>query len=144
MGPMAKFELSDAVTLFTDEASAINHVWTIYGLIAAAAAGYGISGAPLRPAAAIAVTLAFSAFAFGNWQLLKQALRIHNVLHDDIIAAISAEGDDNPFKSSIKCLVATANPPWISLVIHLTSDVCVVVAIWIRVPEALALIGKLI
>jgi len=40
---MAKYELSDAVTLFTAEATTINSLWTVYVVATFAAAGYGIS-----------------------------------------------------------------------------------------------------
>src|SRR5688572_19867165 len=64
----------------------------------------------LAPLTASAVTLGFIAFAFGNWKLLKQALRINRTLRADLIAASS--GSVTGFESTIRCLAETANPFW--------------------------------
>ena len=132
---MAKYELSDAVTLFTAEATTIGNLWTVYVVATFAAAGYGISASPSSVIQAGAVSLGFAAFAFGNWKLLKQALLISRTLQGEIRSTVISNPDIQ-FKSSIMALAATANPPWISLVIHLFIDACVIVAIWTRVPEA--------
>jgi hypothetical protein len=131
---MSNFELSNAITLFSQEKIAITHLWTVYVVATFAAAGFGFAGAPLNALTATAVTIGFSVFAFGNWKLLKQSLVISRVLRQDILAAIAADSDP-AFKSSIEALVDRANPPWISFCIHLFIDTCVFVALWTRVPQ---------
>jgi hypothetical protein len=140
---MSKFELSNAVTLFTQQTTTINSLWTVYVAATFAAAGYGFSASSLTVVQAGAVTLGFSAFAFGNWQLLMQGLSITRVLGSEIKSAVSSD-TGNQFKSSIKALAVTANPPWVSGFIHLFIDACVIVALWTRVPEAVALAHKVL
>ncbi|WP_057835056.1 hypothetical protein [Bradyrhizobium jicamae] len=130
---MDKFELNHAVSLFTQQTTTINSLWTVYVAATFAAAGYGFSVSPLSPIIAGAVTLGFLVFTFGNWKLLKQGLQINRQLQKDITDFIQSAAESNPFKLSIKKLVSTANPPWISLVIHLWIDFCVVAALWSRV-----------
>jgi hypothetical protein len=130
---MDKFELNHAVGLFTQQTTTINSLWTVYVAATFAAAGYGFAASPLSPNIAAAVTLGFLAFTFGNWKLLKQGLQINRQLQKDISDLLVSETRRNPFETSIKKLISTANPPWISLVIHLWIDFCVVVAIWSRV-----------
>ncbi|KRR16750.1 hypothetical protein CQ14_14230 [Bradyrhizobium lablabi] len=130
---MDKFELNHAVTLFTQQTTTINSLWTVYVAATFAAAGYGFTVSPLSPIIAAAVTLGFLAFAFGNWKLLKQGLQINRQLQEDITDFMQSAATGNPFELSIKKLVSTANPPLISLVIHLWIDFCVVAALWSRV-----------
>ncbi|WP_061026462.1 hypothetical protein [Bradyrhizobium sp. CCH5-F6] len=128
---MDKFELNHAVALFSQQTTTINNLWTVYVVATFAAAGYGTSASPLPATVALAVTCGFLAFAVGHWSLLYQGLTINRQLQRDISAFM--ESATSPFKLSIKELVATANPPWISLTIHLLIDLCVVVALWWRV-----------
>lgn len=128
---MDKFELNHAVTLFAQQTTTINSLWTVYAVATFAAAGYGTSAAHLPLAVAVAVTCGFGAFAGGHWSLLNQGLKVNRQLQNDISTFVgSATG---PFKSSISELAATANPPWISLTIHLAIDLCVIIALWWRV-----------
>jgi hypothetical protein len=133
---MSNFKLSDAVTLFSQEAAAIVSLWTVYVAATFAAAGYGFTASPFSVVQASALTLGFSAFAFGHWKLLRQALLISKALQGDILSALSSN-PENQFKSSIQALARTANPPWISLVIHIFIDSCVVVILWYHVPDLL-------
>ena len=128
-----KFELNHAVSMFTQQTTTINSLWTVYVAATFAAAGYGFTASPLSPTIAAAVTLGFLAFAFGNWKLLKQGLQINRQLKKDISDFMSTKPGCNPFEPSIEKLISTANPPWISLAIHLFIDFCVVVALWSRV-----------
>jgi hypothetical protein len=130
---MDKFELNHAVTLFTQQTTTINSLWTVYVAATFAAAGYGISASPLPPVIAAAVTVGFLAFAFGNWKLLRQGLRINRQLQKDISEFMTRTASDHAFRPSVERLIAAANPPWISLVIHLLIDFCVVVSLWSRV-----------
>ena len=130
---MDKFELNHAVSLFTQETTTINNLWTAYVAATFAAAGYGLSVSPLPPVIAAAVTAGFLAFAVGNWKLLRQGLRINRQLQKDISKLMTSTAGDHTFKPSIEGLVATASPPWISLAIHLLIDFCVVIALWSRV-----------
>jgi hypothetical protein len=125
--------LNHAVTLFTQQTTTINSLWTVYVAATFAAAGYGFTASPLPPVIAAAVTVGFLAFAVGNWKLLRQGLRISRQLQKDISEFMTHAASDNAFRTSIERLVATANPPWISLVIHLLIDVCVVISLWSRV-----------
>ena len=68
---MDKFELNHAVTLFTQQTTTINSLWTVYVAATFAAAGYGFAASPIPPVIAAAVTVGFLAFAFGNWKLLS-------------------------------------------------------------------------
>ena len=130
---MDKFELNHAVSLFTQQTTTINSLWTVYVAATFAAAGYGFTVSPLSPIIAAAVTLGFLAFAFGNWKLLKQGLQINRQLQKDITDFMQSASTGNPFELSIKKLISTANPPWISLAIHLWIDFCVVAAGWCRI-----------
>jgi hypothetical protein len=132
---MSKFELSDAVTLFSQETATINSLWTVYVVATFAATAYGYSAPTFSAVQAGAVTFGFVAFAFGNWKLLRQGLIINLELKDEILSAVSSDSG-NQFQSSIKKLAATANPTWISRLIHLFIDACVIVAIWSRSPDA--------
>jgi hypothetical protein len=130
---MDKFELNHAITLFTQQTTTINSLWTVYVAATFAAAGYGFSASPLSPVIAAAVTVGFLAFAVGNWKLLRQGLRINRQLQKDISEFTAHTASDHAFRPSVERLIATANPPWISLVIHLLIDFCVVVSLWSRV-----------
>jgi hypothetical protein len=130
---MDKFELSHAVTLFTQQTTTINSLWTVYVAATFAAAGYGFSASPLPPVIAAAVTVGFLALAFGNWKLSRQGLGINRQLQKDISEFLTRTASDHAFKPSIERLIAAANPPWISLIIHLLIDFCVVVSLWSRV-----------
>ena len=141
---MDKFELNHAVTLFTQETTTINSLWTVYVAATFAAAGYGFSYSPLQSQIALAVTIGFLAFAVGNWKLLKQGLTINQQLQKDISKFLACKASEdpfrpsieNPFRLSIEKLIATANPTWISRLIHLLIDGCVVIAIWSRVDRS--------
>ncbi|GLR85360.1 hypothetical protein [Bradyrhizobium iriomotense] len=128
-----KFELNHAVGLFTQQTTTINGLWTVYAAATFAAAGYGFAASPLSPRIAAAVTVGFLAFAIGHSQLLRQGLQINRQLQDDISGFMLSKPGCSPFEPSIKMLVSNANPPWISLAIHLLIDICVVVALWARV-----------
>lgn len=129
---MSEFKLPNAVSLFSQEKTTITSLWTVYVAATFAAAGYGFSADRLNVFTASAVTLGFSAFAFGNWKLLKQSLTINKDLQKTIRAAVACD-QDKQFESSLKVLIDNANPIWVSLMIHLFIDSCVIVAIWTRV-----------
>jgi hypothetical protein len=94
-----------------------------------AAASYGLSSGGLRPIGALAVTLGFAAFVIGNWALIRQALKINLAIRADLIKSTNAITNSD-FSISIRSLADTANPVWISGIIHLFIDICVVVALW--------------
>jgi hypothetical protein len=125
---MAKFELSDAVKLFTDGASAINNLWAVYVVATFAAAGYGVAASKPNIVQAIVVALGFSAFALGNWSLLRQSLTLNRALKGEILSVVASD-PSNQFKASLAKLAATANPPWISLAFHIFIDGCVIIAL---------------
>jgi hypothetical protein len=77
---MSKFDLPNAVTLFTQNVTSINSLWTVYVFATFALAGYGLSAPTIEIETAIVVTAGFWAFAFGHWKLLKQALVINRSL----------------------------------------------------------------
>jgi hypothetical protein len=129
---MSDFKLTDAVTLFSQEATAISSLWTVYVAATFAAAGYGFTATDSSVVQATALTLGFSAFAIGHWSLLNQALSISTTLRNEILSALSSD-PKNQFKSSIEALAGTANPPRVSLVIHLLIDACVIVILWAHV-----------
>jgi hypothetical protein len=126
---MSKFDLSDAVNLFAQEAGAIGSLWAVFAAATFAAVGFALSGHPPSTIARTAVTLGFLAFAAGHWSLLQQALRVSRALKSDIRNAI-VEDPKNPFKLSLNELTTTANTDWVSLVIHIVIDLCVVAALW--------------
>ena len=132
---MSKFELSNAVTLFTQNNTNINSLWTVYVAATFALAGYGFSGPNIEIPTAIVVTAGFWAFALGHWKLLKQALVINGSLSVEISQALkTSEEEDNQFPGSFRRLSDMANPPWISLTIHLLIDMCCTLALWTRLP----------
>jgi hypothetical protein len=133
------YKLSDAVTLFSQTTSSINTLWAVYVAATFAAAGFGASSTPLNAIApvwaAAAVTLGFWAFALGHLVLLMQALSVTRVLGTaicDVLAATPA-AVELALKPVLERLVSTANPPWISMAIHLFIDACVTASIWIRI-----------
>jgi hypothetical protein len=136
---LAKFETSHAVTLFTQQTTIINGLWTVYVVATFAAAGYGLSSNGLSPVAALAVTFGFLAFAGGNLSLICQALRINVELGNNLKADLgkpdpgALDNSNTTYDSAICCLAETANPPCISVAIHVFIDVCVIVALWSHV-----------
>jgi hypothetical protein len=134
---MSEFKLPNAITLFSQEKTTITSLWTVYVVATFAAAGYGISDANLNCLTASAVTFGFSTFSFGHWQLLRQSLEINIIIEKDVRNAIDRD-QDNPFKSSIKVLIANANPIWVSRTFHLFVDLSVILSIWSRVSGCAA------
>ena len=132
---MDEFDLPKAVDLFSQEKSVINNLWTTFAVATFAAASFGVTVSNWSRITAIAATLGFLAFAFGNWKLLKQSLKVNRALQMDIRRAL-ASNPNNQFRDSIEALVSRANPPWISLMVHLFIDTCVVVALWKGFPSA--------
>jgi hypothetical protein len=132
---MSKFDLPNAVTLFTQNVTSINSLWTVYVFATFALAGYGLSAPTIEIEIAIVVTAGFWAFAFGHWKLLKQALVINRSLSVEISQALTtSEEGDNQFRGSFRHLSAMANPPLVSLAIHLLIDLCCTLALWTRLP----------
>jgi hypothetical protein len=143
MDKFEKFELNHAVTLFSQETTIINSLWTVYVAATFAAAGYGFTSSPLQPKIALAVALGFLAFAVGNWKLLKQGLTINQHLQKDISEFLACKADEpHPFRPSIKKLIATANPTGISRAIHIFIDFCVVIALLSRVNWSAPLLSE--
>jgi hypothetical protein len=138
---MSDFKVSNGVTLFTQQATAINSLWTLFVAATFAAASYGLSSNELSPVAAGAVTIGFIGFAWGNWILLRQALNINLALKEDLPAALQKESPAElthprpklPFEETISRLTATANPIGASRAFHLTIDACTIVALWSHV-----------
>ena len=136
-----KYELKDAVGLFSQQTSTINSLWTVYVGATFAAAGFG--GAYLSNIldiisviiTSMALTVGFWAFTLGHLRLLTQALSINRKLKSEIssILELGADESDISFKASIAHLISTANPPWISICIHLLIDLCVTLILWARV-----------
>jgi hypothetical protein len=108
---MDKFELNHAVTLFTQQTTTINSLWTVYVAATFAAAGYGFSVSPLPPVIAAAVTVGFLAFAFGNWKLLRQGLRINRQLQKDISEFMTHAASDHAFRTPLKGLLLRLTHP---------------------------------
>ena len=128
---MGKFDVGQAVQLFSENTSHINSLWGVYVVATFAAAGFGASSQGITIGAAILVTIGFWAFTLGHLRLLVQALNINHRLKADILGALVEGGDDaGRFKASIEYLAKTANPPWVSVLIHLLIDVCATAALW--------------
>jgi hypothetical protein len=140
--PEQKFELSHAVTLFTQEVTTINSLWTTYVVATFAAAGYGLS-ANLGVFQALAVTVGFLTFAIGNAILLWQASSIARAAGHDIRSTI-ARASSGGFDASLRAVGATANPPRKQLIFHIIIDVCVLIALWSRVPAVANFLGSLL
>lgn len=128
---MAKFDVVHAVQLFSENTGTINNLWGLYIVATFAAAGFGASSDSISIGAAIVVTVGFWAFALGHLQLLVQALNLNRRLKTDIsVALLEGAEDAGRFMPSIRYLISTANPPWISISIHLLIDVCATAALW--------------
>src|SRR5258705_13143557 len=97
---MDKFELNHAVTLFTQQTTTINSLWTVYVAATFAAAGYGFAASPLPPVIASAVTVVFLSFAFGNCKLLRQGFRINLQLQKVISEFMTSSASDHLFMTS--------------------------------------------
>ncbi len=143
---MSRYELSDAVGLFSEYTSIINNLWTVYVVATFAAAGFGISAAGMHTAVAMAVTVGFWAFTLGHLHLLRQALAVTRALGREIDAALSRDQDgaDSQFRSSISVLAKAVNPLGSPTAIHLLIDVCVTIALWAQVPEVVKCVIKLV
>jgi hypothetical protein len=122
-------DISKGADLFLQEASSINSLWAVYVVATFAGASYGVSSRAPSRTALIGVTVGFLAFAWGHLSLVRQALAVSAVLGQDLERAANA-GDAGGFAASIHSLARTANPPWISITIHLVIDTCVVLALW--------------
>ena len=140
--PEQKFELSHAVTLFTQEVTTINSLWTTYVVATFAAAGYGLSVANLGVFQALAVTVGFLTFAVGNAILLWQASSIARAAEHDIRSTI-ARASSGGFDASLRAVCATANPPRKQMIFHVIIDACVLIALWSRVPAVANFLGSL-
>lgn len=129
---MAKFDLVHAVQLFSENMGTINNLWGVYVVATFAAAGFGASSESISIGTAIVVTVGFWAFALGHLKLLTQALNLNLRLETDILSALrEADAEDaGRFKSTIQYLASTANPPWVSVSIHLLIDFCATAAMW--------------
>ena len=138
--PEQKFELSHAVTLFTQEVTTINSLWTTYVVATFAAAGYGLSVDNLGVPQALAVTVGFLTFAIGNAILLWQASSIASAAEHDIRSAI-ARAPSAGFDASLRAICAAANPPQNQMIFHAIIDVCVLIALWSRVPAVARLLS---
>lgn len=132
---MRKYELPDAVGLFSQHTSIINGLWTVYVAATFTAAGFGASGRDISVTASLAITVGFWAFTLGHLHLLRQALSINRSLGREINSALASDTDamDCQFRSSIQRLATTVTLPWTPIVIHLLIDVCVTIALWARV-----------
>ena len=128
---MTQFDISHAVQLFSDNTDTINNLWGIYVVATFAAAGFGASSKHISIGTAIVVTIGFWAFALGHLSLLTQALNLNLQLEMDISSALGSDPDGaGPFKPTIQYLAGSADPPWISVSIHLLIDVCATAAMW--------------
>jgi hypothetical protein len=135
---VSKYELPDAVSLFSKYTSITNDLWTVYVIATFAAAGFGMSGKndEFNLAGTIAVTLGFWAFTLGHLHLLRQALVVSKTLANDIHSALATDkgGVDTHFKASIGVLAKATSGTGTSIAIHLIIDVCVTIALWAKDP----------
>jgi hypothetical protein len=132
---MLKFDLADAVELFSEQSTNITSLWTVYVVATFAAAGYSIAikdnTIVPEPIVIAAVTLGFWCFTLGHLTLLCQALSVNLKLAADIKSCLPSEPDETfRFKPSLHSLSRTANRRWLSICIHLIIDFCVTVALW--------------
>jgi hypothetical protein len=141
---MSKYELSDAVSLFSQFTAIINNLWTVYVAATFTAAGFGISSS-LHVSVSIAVTIGFWAFTLGHLHLLRQALAVSKTLGNEISSALASETDGvgTQFQASIRVLANAVNPTRAPIAIHLLIDVCVTIALWARVPQVTELARKI-
>ena len=122
------FDKTAAVDLFVKQNSLINGLWGIYIVATFTAAAFSFTKDQLSPFALLAVTAGFWAFALGHLVLLRQALSINIKLKQSLRDTINS--NDSPYSGVVSHLANTANPPWVSMVIHLFIDACVTSLIW--------------
>jgi hypothetical protein len=132
---MAEFELADAVELYSEQATNITSLWTVYVVATFAAAGYSITikdnTIVPEPILIGAVTLGFWCFTLGHLSLLWQALSVNLKVAADIENFLaSAPKEAFRFQPSLRSLSTTANPRWPSTCIHLIIDLCVTLTLW--------------
>ena len=133
---MPKYDLSDAVALFSRNTANITALWTVYAITTFVAAGFNVSTLANvsigRYSVMLIVTAGFWCFALGHLTLLKQALSINLTLKNDINSWIESIPREEvfQFKSSLQRLGTTANPLWPSVSIHLLINVFVTVTLW--------------
>jgi hypothetical protein len=130
VGPMN--EIKDAVDLFSKQTSTINGLWTVYVAATFAAGGFTAiaGGLGTKVGIATALTIAFGAFTFGHWRMLQPELEVRWILREEIGAALT---DSMKFRKSIDALIHTASKPYKGKIVHISIDMCVFAAIWIRV-----------
>ncbi len=125
---MPKFDEKAAVDLFAKQNSLVNGLWGIYIAATFTAASFSVTTVSLSPLALLSVTAGFWAFALGHLVLIRQALSINIKLKQSLRDTINS--NDSPYTGVVSHLANTANPPWVSMVIHLFIDACVTSLIW--------------
>jgi hypothetical protein len=128
------FNLKDAIDLLYKQTAIINSLWTVYVAATFAAGGFSALAGEVKTKEwiAVALTIAFGAFTFGHWKMLRPELVARWTLREEINAALSKEEPDLRFGKSLHVLADTASKPYRGLIVHVSIDTCVIAAIWIR------------
>jgi hypothetical protein len=128
---VAKFELSEAVTLFSEQSCHITSLWTVYAVGTFAVAGYGASEHHPGLAVLTVITAGFWLFVASHLVMIVQALSITRELEREIQAVLIHEPHSaGQFSASIRRLARTANPIGRTIGMHLLVDLCVTAALW--------------
>ena len=132
-----QLELKDAIDLLYKQTAIINNLWTVYVAATFAAGGFAaLTGDPItRELVAGALTIAFGAFTWGHWAMLKVELTARRQLAEEIESLLSKKAKGGPvaFAGSIKLVTRTATTTYKGSIAHASIDTCVLAAIWIRV-----------
>ena len=122
------FDKTAAVDLFVKQNSLINGLWGIYIVATFTASAFSFTEDQLSLFELRAVTAGFWAFTLGHLVLVWQALSINIKLKQSLLDPKNS--NDSPYSGVVSHLANTANPPWVSMVIHLFIDACVTSLIW--------------
>lgn len=127
------YRLSDAVALFMQQTAIMTTLWTVYVAATFAGAGFGISSPALDWRVAAAVTIGFWLFTLGHLALLRQTLRVLQVVRGEIAEAVARADDRLQFRGTLVKISRTSNPVRVAVAVHCGIDLCVTIAIWSRV-----------
>jgi len=131
---MREFGLTDAVASYSHYSSVIATLWGIYVAATFTAASFG-AALEDRFTATLAVFLSagFLAFTIGHAVLVVHAIRIQDVLRENITSFLRES--PGPFAPAIESMCRYRSKPVPSLCAHFVIDACVLLIIWLTLTD---------
>jgi hypothetical protein len=128
---MPVFAVKDATDLFMKQADHITQLWTLFVAASFAASGFGVTSEHLHWAIRLGVTVAYAAFAYGHFTMIRDAVEAHAALAKTLNGAVR---DQDAFHPAIVALTKNADMK-LAIPFHLVVDVAVGLALWSRPLE---------